>query len=160
MDFKEIQELLKFVSKSDLTDVLIEQEGFKLRIQRRQPDQIFYGGGPAAAPQAPYAAPAIAAAPAAPVAEAVKVEAPAAAENVAYITAPLPGTWYDKPSPDKPPYIKVGDHVSKGQVVGIIVAMKINNNVESEISGTVVEILVPNATAVDYGTKLIKVQVS
>jgi acetyl-CoA carboxylase biotin carboxyl carrier protein len=158
MDFKEIQELLKFVSKSDLTDVLIEQEGFKLRIQRRQPDQVFYGGGAPAAPMT-YAAPSAPAAPAtsaAPAAEAPKAEAPAT--KTIEFKAPFIGTFYRAAGPDKPPFVKVGDEVKKGQKLGVIEAMKLFNDIEADFDGKIIKILVENAQPVEYEQALFLIE--
>jgi acetyl-CoA carboxylase biotin carboxyl carrier protein len=158
MDFKEIQELLKFVNKSDLTDVLIEQEGFKLRIQRRQPDQVFYGGAaPIAAPA--YAAPAAPAPAAAPVAaaEGPKAEAPASSTTVEF-KAPFIGTFYRAGGPDKPPFVKVGDDVKKGQKLGVIEAMKLFNDIEADFDGKIIKILVENAKPVEYEQPLFLIE--
>ena len=157
MDFKEIQELLKFVNKSDLTDVLIEQEGFKLRIQRRQPDQVFYGGGaPMAAPA--YAAPAAPAPVSAPVAaEGPKAEAPASSKTIEF-KAPFIGTFYRAAGPDKPPFVKVGDDVKKGQKLGVIEAMKLFNDIESDFDGKIIKILVENAQPVEYEQALFLIE--
>lgn len=162
MDFKEIQELLKFVSKSDLTDVLIEQEGFKLRIQRRQPDQVFYGGGAPVAPVA-YAAPTAPAAPAAapvsspaPAAEAPKAEAPSS--KLVEFKAPFIGTFYRAAGPDKPAFVKVGDEVKKGQKLGVIEAMKLFNEIEADFDGKIVKILVENAQPVEYEQPLFLIE--
>ena len=158
MDYKEIQELLKFVNKSDLTEVLIEQENFKLRIQRKLPSQnVIYGGAPMM-----QAAP-VASAPAlnAPVAaeSAPKVEAPAGnGKKTVEFKAPFIGTFYRAASPDKPALVNVGDEVRKGQIVGIVEAMKLFNEIESDVDGRVIKILVENAQPVEYEQPLFLIE--
>lgn len=162
MDFKEIQELLKFVSKSDLTELLIEQEGFKLRIQRKQAtSNVIYGSAPApmqmmqAAPVAQSAAPVLSAA----TESAPKTEAPAGnGKNLTEFQAPFIGTFYRSAGPDKAPFVKVGDEVRKGQVLGIIEAMKLFNEIESDVEGRIVKILVENAQPVEYGQPMFLIE--
>jgi acetyl-CoA carboxylase biotin carboxyl carrier protein len=164
MDFKEIQELLKLVSKSELTDVLIEQEGFKLRIQRRQPDQIFYGGGNPVPPQAMpvYTPPANQTQTppqntSGPATEAPKPETPAASKTIEF-KAPFIGTFYRAAGPDKPPFVKVGDEVKKGQKLGVIEAMKLFNDIEADFDGKIIKILVENAQPVEYDQALFLIE--
>jgi acetyl-CoA carboxylase biotin carboxyl carrier protein len=130
---KELQELIDFIAKSGLNKVDIETEEFKLSV-KREPDapkvQYVTGETPAAAPQAP-AAPIPAAAPVQPA-----TAAPAAA-NSQYITikAPMIGTLYQSATPDSPAFVNVGDEIKKGQVICIIEAMKLFNEIEAEVSG-------------------------
>lgn len=165
MDFKEIQELLKFVNKSDLTDVLIEREGFKLRIQRKQPDNIIYAGGggqamPNFLPPAPVAPASPSVQSTAPQSQdAPKQEAPASSSaKLIEFKAPFIGTFYRASGPDKAPFAKVGDEVRKGQVLGIIEAMKLFNEIESDVEGKIVKILVENATPVEYDQPLFLIE--
>jgi|NOAtaT_5_FD_contig_51_1017550_length_1081_multi_2_in_0_out_0_1 acetyl-CoA carboxylase biotin carboxyl carrier protein len=163
MDFKEIQELLKFVNKSDLTELLIEQEGFKLRIQRKQPaQQIMYGSAPAAMPvaQAPVALQQSSAPATQPSQEtpAKNDSAPASGKNLIEFRAPFIGTFYRSSGPDKAPFAKVGDEIRKGQVLGIIEAMKLFNEIESDVEGRIVKILVENAQPVEYDQPLFLIE--
>jgi acetyl-CoA carboxylase biotin carboxyl carrier protein len=157
MDYKEIQELLKFVNKSDLTEVLIEQEGFKLRIQRKQAAaNVIYGAAPAPMLQAPVAqAPAAAAS----AESAPKAEVPVGnGKKVVEFKAPFIGTFYRSASPDKPAFVKVGDEIRSGQVLGIIEAMKLFNEIESDVEGRIVKILVENASPVEYEQPLFLIE--
>ncbi|MBP8066409.1 MAG: acetyl-CoA carboxylase biotin carboxyl carrier protein [Flavobacterium sp.] len=161
MDIREIQNLIKFVAKSGATEVKLEMDDFKITIKTTE-------GGAAettyvqqvpmqAMPQmaAPVAAAPVAAVPAAP-------EAPAADDNSKYITikSPMIGTFYRKPAPDKPMFVEVGSSVGKGDVVCVIEAMKLFNEIESEISGKIVKILVDDASPVEFDQPLFLVDPS
>ena len=136
------------MKKSDLSEFEIQDQEFKLRIKRDLP-------GRAAAP-APVAAAAVAAAPA-PVAAA---PAPLAADpNMKVITSPMVGTYYSTPSPDSPNFVAVGSPVKADSVVCIIEAMKVMNEIQSELSGTIVECLVASGTSVEFGQPLFRVKV-
>ena len=157
MDIKQIQELIKFVSKSGVNEVSIEQEDFKITIKTNQAPTYVTASIPAALPAAPAApqAPAPAAAPA------PQAEAPAAApdtSNLITIKSPMIGTFYRSSSPDKPVFVNVGDEVKAGQVVCIIEAMKLFNEIESEVSGRIVKVLVDNAQPVEYDQPLFLVE--
>lgn len=160
MEFKQIQELIKAVNKSNLTELKVEDGEFKLTIKQGGETKVIT----TVEPTTQYAAPAVAQAAApAPVASAT-TSAPAAAEpevadNTETINAPIIGTFYRKPSPDKPPFVQVGDVVEVGQVVCIIEAMKIFNEIESEVSGKVVEVLVKGDNEpVEYDQPLFRVE--
>jgi len=159
MDIREIQNLIKFVAKSGATEVKLEMDDFKITIKTTEAgaaETTYIQQMPMQAmPQA--AAPvAVAAAPVAPVA------APAADENSKYITikSPMIGTFYRKPSPDKPMFVEVGSTISKGDVVCVIEAMKLFNEIESEISGKIVKILVDDASPVEFDQPLFLVDPS
>ena len=168
MKLEEIQDLIKFVSKSGVTCVEIEQKDFKIVIKTVEkepkqkkttvtvPQQVAIAPAPQAAaiPVAPPAAAAPAPASAPP--------ATAAAENSKYITvnSPMIGTFYRSPGPDKPVFIGVGDDIKAGKVICIIEAMKLFNEIEAEISGKVVKILVDDATPVEYDQPLFLVDPS
>lgn len=169
MDLKAIQEILKFINKSNLTDVEIEQADFKLRVQRRLPENVIYNTvAPAAQPMVqPVAQPATAAAPAPQEQAAPKTEAPAAepkaeasSDKLIEFKAPFIGTFYRSPGPDKDAYCKVGDTVSKGQVLGIIEAMKLFNEIESDVEGKIIKILVENAQPVEYEQPLFLIELT
>ena len=159
MDLKEIQALIKFVAKSGAQEVSLETEDFKINIKTgsdaEQPTII-----QAMAPQAPVA---MAAAPAAP---APAAAAPAAAapadDNSNYITvkSPMIGTFYRSASPEMDAFVKVGDVVKPGDVVCIIEAMKLFNEIESEVSGKIVKVLVDDQTPVEYDQPLFLVDPS
>lgn len=158
---KELQELIDFIAKSGLNKVDIETEEFKLSV-KREPDapKIQYVAGeapaaPLAAAPAPVAAqPAAAPAPAAPAAPAAAPAASSAEAGYITVKAPMIGTLYHTASPDTPPFVTVGDEIKKGQVICIIEAMKLFNEIEAEVSGRVVKILVDNASPVEYDQPL------
>ena len=147
MELNEIQDLIKFVAKSNVSEVELETKGFKLVVKNKMPEtQIVSVSAPAAAPvQQIVAAPV--AAPAAPVAA-----APVADANANYITvkSPMIGTYYSKPSPDKPVFVKEGDVVKVGTVLCVVEAMKLFNEIESEVSGKIVKILLNDKTPIEY----------
>lgn len=156
MDIKQIQDLIRFVSKSGVNEVSIEQKDFKITIKTNQAPTYVTASVPveASAPPAPVAAaPVPAAQPAAPAA------APAA-DTSKYITikSPMIGTFYRSASPDKPLFVNVGDEIEEGQVLCIIEAMKLFNEIESEVSGRIVKILADNASPVEYDQPLFLVE--
>jgi acetyl-CoA carboxylase biotin carboxyl carrier protein len=157
MDIKQIQELIKFVSRSGVNEVAIEQEDFKITIKTNQNPTVVH----ATVPQVPLvqAAAPVASAPTAPAAVSTPA-APAAEDNSKYITikSPMIGTFYRSSSPDKPMFVNVGDEIGTGKVVCIIEAMKLFNEIESEVSGRIVKILVDNASPVEYDQPLFLVE--
>lgn len=156
MDLKEIQALIKFVSTAGVDEVEINQKDFKLLI-KKNPAQITTAQyTPVAVQAAPVAAAPVAAATTAPA-----VAAPAAepkADNLITIKSPMVGTFYRTPNPESPMFVNVGDEVKPGKVVCIIEAMKLFNEIESEISGKIVKVLVDNATPVEYDQPLFLVE--
>lgn len=156
MDLKEIQALIKFVSTSGVDEVEISQKDFKIAIKKNQNTgtaQIIH----AAMPQ-PTAIP-VATAPApAQSTTAAAAPAPAKADNLITIKSPMVGTFYRTPNPDSPSFVNVGDDVKPGKIVCIIEAMKLFNEIESEISGKIVKVLVDNATPVEYDQPLFLVE--
>jgi len=162
MKAKEIQDLIDFIAKSGLNKVNIETEEFKISVQREPNQKVKYvsepvhHAAPAAAP-APVAAPQAAAAPA----PAAPAAAPASDDSkYVAIKAPMIGTFYRASSPEAPIFVNVGDEVKKGQVICIIEAMKLFNEIESEVSGKIVKVLVDNATPVEYDQPLFLVDPS
>ncbi|MEC3881135.1 acetyl-CoA carboxylase biotin carboxyl carrier protein [Parapedobacter sp. 10938] len=155
MDIKQIQDLIKFVAKSGVNEVAIEEEDFKITIKTNQAPTYVTATVPTAAP-----APLPAAAPAAPAPEAPKPAATKADDTSNYLTikSPMIGTFYRSSSPDKPVFVNVGDDVNAGKVVCIIEAMKLFNEIESEISGKIVKILVEDAQPVEYDQPLFLVE--
>ena len=158
MDIKQIQDLIKFVSKSGVNEVSIEEQDFKITIKTNQ--EPTYVAAPAAqviqASVPAAAAPAIQSAPQAPAASAPQP----AAENSNYITikSPMIGTFYRSSSPDKPSFVNVGDEISTGKVLCIVEAMKLFNEIESEVSGRIVKVLVDNAQPVEFDQPLFLVE--
>jgi len=151
MDIKQIQELIRFVAKSGVNEVAIEQQDFKITIKTNQAQTIVN----ATVPQAPVAAPAVL-----PQAQATAPAAAAIEDTSHYVTikSPMIGTFYRSASPDKPLFVNVGDEIKAGTVVCIIEAMKLFNEIESEISGRIVKILVDNASPVEYDQPLFLVE--
>lgn len=158
MEIKEIQELIRFVSKSGVSEVQIEKEGFKIHIKTGNPSgSIVYSAAPVL-PVGPAPAPPLAQ-PAARVVESSSSEpAPAASGSAAtagsVFKAPMVGTFYRSSGPDKEAFVKVGDKVQKGQTLCIIEAMKLFNEIEADYSGTVLEILAENAVPVEFDQPL------
>jgi acetyl-CoA carboxylase biotin carboxyl carrier protein len=144
------------MKKSDLSEFEIQDQEFKLRIKRDLPGRALAPAPVAAAAPAP--AP-VAAAPAPVAAAPAAAPAPAADPNVKVITSPMVGTFYATPSPENPPFVAVGSPVKADTVVCIIEAMKVMNEIQSEIAGTVVECLVANGTSVEFGQPLFRVKV-
>jgi acetyl-CoA carboxylase biotin carboxyl carrier protein len=158
MKLTEIQELIKFVSRSGVTEVEIEQKDFKITIKTeskkaRKEETVYVQAAPVAAaplPVAPVAAPS----PAAP-ASAPSPAAPAEEKsNLITIKSPMIGTFYRSPGPDKDVFVNVGDSIQKGSVLCIIEAMKLFNEIESEVSGKIVKVLVDDASPVEYDQPL------
>jgi acetyl-CoA carboxylase biotin carboxyl carrier protein len=151
MDIKEIQELIRFVAKSGVNEVELERDGFKLSIKANAPAPVAQVVAAPMPVQVAAPAPVAAAAPA-PAAAA----APAASNETNYltITSPMIGTFYRTPGPDKDPFVNVGDLVEPGKVVCIVEAMKLFNEIESEVKGRIVKVLVDNASPVEYGQPL------
>ena len=154
MDLIKIKQVVDLMKKSDLSEFEIQDQDFKLRIKRDVP-----GRAPVAAQAAPLAAAPAPVAPAAPAA--LAPAAPAAADpSIKVVTSPMVGTYYCTPSPENPPFVTVGSPIKADSVVCIIEAMKVMNEIQSEISGTVVECLVANGTSVEFGQPLFRVKVS
>ena len=163
MDIKDIQELLKFINRSTLTDVEIEQKDFRLRIQRK-PEGIVYAQMPQTQQFVQQQMPQLVqqSAPAASEVSAAAAESKPAAESgkkLHEFRAPFIGTFYRSNGPDKEPFVKVGDSITSGKVLGIIEAMKLFNEIESDINGTIVKILVENAQPVEYDQPLFLIEI-
>ena len=160
MDLKEIQNLIKFVSNSGVAEVKLETGDIKITIRTtlegNSPDITYVQQAPM---QQAIAAPAVPA----PVAAApVTPAAPAADDNSKYITikSPMIGTFYRKPSPDKPVFVEVGSSIGKGDVLCVVEAMKLFNEIEAEISGKIVKILVDDMSPVEFDQPLFLVDPS
>ncbi|RZJ30057.1 MAG: acetyl-CoA carboxylase biotin carboxyl carrier protein [Flavobacterium sp.] len=159
MDIREIQNLIKFVARSGATEVKLEMDDFKITIKTTTdastPEFTYVQQAPMAMPQA---APQAQAAPAA----SAPAAAPAADENSKYITikSPIIGTFYRKPSPDKASFVEVGSTIGKGDVLCVIEAMKLFNEIESEHAGKIVKILVDDMSPVEFDQPLFLVDPS
>jgi len=162
MKAKEIQDLIDFISKSGLDEVNIETEEFKIKVKKNTEAKVVQAAAPA--PQ-PVAAPAPAAAPApseAPASNSGGGDKPAASDDDKYVAikSPMIGTFYRTPNPDNPAFVNVGDSVKEGDTVCIVEAMKLFNEIESDVTGKIVKILVDNATPVEYDQPLFLVDPS
>ncbi len=159
MDIKQIQELVKLINKTNIGEITIEEEGVKITVkQKKDPVQhIVANAAPAAYAAAPAAAPVAAAA--APPPAAAKPAEPKA-ENLVTIKSPMIGTFYRQAGPGKPIFAQVGDEVTPGKVVCIIEAMKLFNEIESEVKGKIVKVLVEDASPVEYDQPLFLVDPS
>jgi len=147
MDLKEIQTLIKFISSSGVDEVAIEKKDFKINIKKNLP--------PVISPSVVHAQPALALA--APQAVAAAT-APAAEVGQAQVISSGEEIFYRKSSPDKPVFVEVGDTVEIGQVICIIEAMKLYNEIESEVSGKIVKVLVDDSQPVEYDQPLFLVE--
>lgn len=158
MDIKEIQNLIKFVAKSGANEVKLEMEDIKITIKTgaSQTETTIVQTAPTGVPQASTVP---AAAPAAPAPVAAETEE---SENAKYVTikSPIIGTLYRKPSPEKPNFVEVGDDIKAGDPVCIIEAMKLFNEIESEISGKIVKVLVDDSSPVEFDQPLFLVDPS
>ena len=158
MNPKEIKNMIDFIAKSGLAEVNIETEAFKIQVKREAEGTVIAAPAVAAAPApapvaaAPAPAPAAEAAPAAPAAEDTS--------NYVEIKSPMIGTFYRSPKPEDPVFASVGDKISAGDKVCIVEAMKLFNEIESEVSGTIVKVLVENASPVEYDQPLFLVDPS
>ena len=157
MDIKEIQSLIRFVAKSGASEVSLETEDVKITIKTGSSTNVettVLQQVPAVATQLPGMPQAMPAA--VPAAEPAEESASAEASNDNYITvkSPIIGTFYKKPSPDKPAFVEVGSQVNQGDVLCVIEAMKLFNDIESEVSGKIVKILVEDASPVEFDQPL------
>lgn len=157
MEFKQIQELLKAVNKSNISELSIKEGDFEITIKQAN-TEMQYVAMPqpvlAAAPT-PVSTPATAPQPAP---AAVVEPAAEASSKTVTIKSPMIGTFYRSAGPDKPPYVSVGDEIAPGKVVCIVEAMKLFNEIESEVSGKIVKVLVDDATPVEYDQPLFLVE--
>ena len=156
MKAKEIRDLIDFISGSGLDEVNIETEEFKISVKRASQQVTVSAPAPAASTPAPAPTPAAAPAPAA----APPAAAPAASNDANLITikSPMIGTFYRSSNPESAPFASVGDSISKGDAVCIIEAMKLFNEIESEVSGKIVKVLVENAQPVEYDQPLVVIK--
>ncbi len=162
MDIREIQNLIKFVAKSGATEVKLEMDDFKITIKTTaegaETTYVQHVPMQAAIPQMQVAAPVAAT----PVAATPAVSEAAADDTSKYVTvkSPMIGTFYRKPAPDKPMFVEVGSTISKGDTLCVIEAMKLFNEIESEVSGKIVKILVDDSSPVEFDQPLFLVDPS
>ncbi len=153
MNQKELKELIEFLKEQDIAEFELERGDVKVRIKRGTPVAIAPAALPISAPAVPLAAAAPpAAAPAAP------STAKSADEGLHQVKSPIVGTFYESPSPGSPPFVKPGDTVEAGQVLCIIEAMKLMNEIEADVSGELVKRLVNNGQPVEYGQPLFSIR--
>jgi acetyl-CoA carboxylase biotin carboxyl carrier protein len=171
LTFEQIKELIELVAQRGLQGLEIERSGFRLKVDGQAvAQQVVYAAAPAGEPSHAAAAPA----PAAPAPLAISAAAPAAVSATAsapekpagppagshIINSPIVGTFYRSPSPDAPSFVEVGSRVKKGQVLCIIEAMKLMNEIESDVDGEILEIYPKNAQPVEFGEPLFAVRAS
>ncbi len=154
MDFKEVQSFIKFVTKSGASEVSLETEEYKITVKSGSDQSTVY-----AAPQVPQAIPA---APSLPSSDNLTKESESEDEfaHCTTVTSPMIGTFYRKPSPDKPSFAEIGGHINVGDTICIIEAMKLFNEIESEVSGKIVKVLADDMTPVEFGQPLFLVDPS
>jgi acetyl-CoA carboxylase biotin carboxyl carrier protein len=158
MKTTEIRDLIDFIAKSGLNEVNIETKELKLHV-KREPDQKIFKSSPVSSPAvASFAPPAAAQMEQTVQHTAAKAAAETSGKKTADIKSPMIGTFYRSSSPDTPAFVNVGDKITKGQTVCIIEAMKLFNEIESEVSGTVVKVMVENSTPVEYDQVLFVVE--
>lgn len=155
LDHDQLRKLLALLGESDIQELRLEGDDFRLEVRRNLP-----AAAPLTVLQAPAAATAPAVPPPAPAPSPSAPPPPAASSrsDLQAITAPMVGTFYRSPAPGEPPFVEVGSRVSSGQPVCILEAMKLMNELESEFSGDVVEILVENGTPVEFGQVLMRIK--
>ncbi len=151
MDKKRIEELIRLVEESDISELIVSGPLSSVKIVKEAPR--------VAAPAVASHAPPVKAEPAAPSDDSSE-ETPETDRDsgLVPIESPMVGTFYASPTPDSPPYVRQGDHVNAGQIVCIVEAMKLMNEIESEVSGTIVRVAAENAKAVEFGQALFMVE--
>jgi acetyl-CoA carboxylase biotin carboxyl carrier protein len=165
MDFKQIQELIRLVNKSNIGELIVEEKGFSITIkQKQEPAQHIIAAPAAASPVMMSAAPS-----ASPVQQTAPTEQPSqerskaqesAPSNTITIKSPMIGTFYRSPSPGKPAFVEIGSEIEPGKPVCIIEAMKLFNEIESEVKGRIVKIMADDASPVEYDQPLFLVEPS
>jgi acetyl-CoA carboxylase biotin carboxyl carrier protein len=163
-DLNYIKKLVKIIDSCEITEIEIDEEGTKIRVVKSKPSQnetpqIIQYAPPAATQTMPAAAlPAESSETAAPKTVEIAAEKAPAKENLIEVRSPIVGTFYRAPSPNADPYVQVGQSVSTGSVLCIIEAMKLMNEIESEVSGKIAKILVENAQPVEYNQVLFLIE--
>ena len=161
MDIKQVHELVKIINKTNIAEISIEEEGLKITIKQKEDPAPTVIAAPAQHSYVPAPPPPPATAAPAPAAAPPKAAEPeATASNLVTIKSPMIGTFYRSPSPDKPVFVNVGDDINVGKVVCIVEAMKLFNEIESEVKGRIVKVLVEDASPVEYDQPLFLVDPS
>lgn len=163
MEYKQIQELVKMINKSNISELSIKDGEFEITIkQENSTGEATMYAQPIMMQQAPMGVAPVAAAPVATAAPAAPSEAPASAANdkLHTIKSPMIGTFYRSPSPDKPAFVNVGDDVKPGQTLCIVEAMKLFNEIECEVSGKIVKVLVDESTPIEYDQPMFLVELN
>ncbi|HVI10138.1 MAG TPA: acetyl-CoA carboxylase biotin carboxyl carrier protein [Candidatus Binatia bacterium] len=155
MNQKELKELIEFLIEKDIAEFELERNDVKVKVRRGAP-AIVYASAPSA--KVAESIPEFAAAPAAIPAATAPPPAPAPQENLHMVKSPIVGTFYEAPSPGAPPFVKVGDTVAVGQVLCIVEAMKLLNEIESDMAGEIVKKLGSNGQPIEYGQELFAIR--
>ena len=157
MDPQQIRELIELISRSDFTEFELEGKGFKIKLARRVQGGMHFAAGPELV-RASESMPVLAAAAPASAEREKDAAAAAAQDGLVDLNSPIVGTFYRSPSPDAAPYVDVGSRVKKGQTLCIVEAMKVMNEIESEIDAEVVEVLVASGQPVEFGEVLFRLR--
>lgn len=160
MNLKEIKELVQFLKEEDIAEFELERGDVKIRIKRGMPDSappsdriIAVHPAPVLGMQHPGAA-----VPSQPAGAPPASEPPRAEEGLHIVHSPIVGTYYESPSPGAPPFVKPGDSVEAGQVLCIVEAMKLMNEIEADVSGEIVKCMVKNGQPIEYGQELFSIR--
>ncbi len=161
MDLKEIKQIIDLMKRSDLTEFAVEEEGFKLRIRRGNsgPPVVSTTGSGFVVSGPPTEPATLAAAPGTSSSAPSRAAPPAEEPGIAYIKSPMVGTFYRAPSPESPAFVEPNSKVTETSPVCIIEAMKIMNEIQAEVKGTILEVLIENGQPVEFGQRLFKVRV-
>ena len=157
MNVKEIKELLELMAEHNVSEIEVEKDDMKIKLRKLSSGQVTINQGQAVPAILPAMPPMVPAAPA-PVAQAGAPAAVKEEEGIVIVRSPMVGTFYAAPAPDQPPYVSAGKTVKSGDVLCIIEAMKLMNEIKSETGGTVVEILVNNGQTVEYDQPIMKIK--
>jgi acetyl-CoA carboxylase biotin carboxyl carrier protein len=160
MNLKELKELIEFLEEKNIAEFELERGDVKVRIKRAGEHTVVHAGEPRfyAVPAAPVPAPEAAAVPVATTPAAAPPAPPAPEEGLHAVKSPIVGTFYEAPSPGAPPFVKVGDSVEVGQVLCIVEAMKLLNEIESDVAGEIVKKLASNGQPIEYGQELFTIR--
>src|SRR5258706_3292549 len=157
MNQKELKELIEFLIEKDIAEFELERGDVKVKIKRGGEQTVVHAHGEPrffAVPAAPAVSPELGAVPVAPLPAAATPAPPAPEEGLQTVKSPIVGTFYEAPSPGAPPFVKPADHVAAGQVLCIVEAMKLMNEIESDVAGEIVKMLVTNNQPIEYGQPL------
>ncbi|KPK15392.1 MAG: hypothetical protein AMJ62_09350 [Myxococcales bacterium SG8_38] len=145
MDLDQLRELIRLLDESGLTEIEVEHDDDRIRVRREPAPIVSAATAASLTPGAPGAGP-------------LPAEAGTSEEAGTYVTSPFVGTFYRSPSPESDPFVEVGDVIRPGQVLCIVEAMKLMNEIEAEVEGTIAEVLVENGKPVEYGDRLFRIE--